>query len=134
MNGCLRLSIVEETRWKGATVERIEGMQIEMGRQMNCWGDFNMVLRREERTDVSFLDSLAGEFRDKLEEFDLIDLPLTGSPWTWTNQRANLSYSRIDRFFLYSDLLIQFAGLTQKTLQQPILDHFLICLASNGIQ
>lgn len=29
-------------------------------------GDFNIVLRRKERTNESFLDSVAGEFRDTM--------------------------------------------------------------------
>lgn len=58
-------------------------------------GDFNMVIRREERNGVSFSVSGAQEFREVIEGLELADLPLVGDPWKWTNQRSSPSCSRI---------------------------------------
>lgn len=51
---------------------------------------FNMVLRRGERTSETISRVLVEEFKITLENLDLVDLPLTGGKWTWTNQRSCL--------------------------------------------
>lgn len=41
--------------------------------------------------------------------------------------------SRIDRFLISNYLLMQLAGLSQKVLNRPVSDHFLICLDPRDI-
>lgn len=61
-----------------------------------------------------------------MDKLELVDIPLVGGNWTWSDTRDNPAKSRIDQFLISNMLLKQLAGLSQKILHRPILDHFLI--------
>lgn len=90
-----------------------------------------MVLHREERSGSGFTVAEAEEFRSVLDRLGVVDLPLTGEQWTWSNQRSR---SRIDRFFLLANLLLNLDGVVQRTLPRPTSDHYPICLEVERIK
>lgn len=47
--------------------------------------DFNMVLSIYEKLGEHFSRVFAEKFRKALDRFDLLDLPLMGGKWTWSN-------------------------------------------------
>lgn len=59
-------------------------------------GDFNMVLKRSERSGDQF--SVVEEFKNNIKGLNLMDLPLSGGCWTWSKDRSNPSFSRVDIF------------------------------------
>lgn len=96
--------------------------------------DFNMVLRHCDKLGSQFSALCAQEFQNSIDNLDLEDLPLNGGQWIWSNQRDTPSFSRINRFFVSSDLLHFLSGIQQKVLPRPLPDHFPICLSSDGIR
>lgn len=93
-----------------------------------------MVLGHGERSDGHLSASCANEFQSYLDKFDLVDLPLKGGKWTWSNKREKPSFSIINQFLISSDLVLKLSGLNQKVFYRPISNHFPILLDSNGIQ
>lgn len=94
-------------------------------------GDFNMTLRREKRSGNNFSATEASEFREVIERMGMVDLSLSKGQWTWSNQKNK---SRIDRFFVSSNFLMELSNVIQKTLPCPTSDHYPICLEARGIQ
>ena len=66
-------------------------------------GDFNVVQFPSERSGSSPFTSAMIDFSDFISEQGLIDLPLEGGTFTWSNFREVASHSRLDRFLLSSD-------------------------------
>ena len=60
--------------------------------------------------------------------FGLLDIPLEGGSFTWSNNRTNVSMSRIDRFLYSSDWEDHFPAIHQKRLPRLLSDHYPIML------
>jgi hypothetical protein len=63
----------------------------------------------------------------------LIDLPLTGGSFTWSNNQDNSSMSRIDRFLVSPLWEEHFSDLIQRRLPRPCSDHFPLLLDCGGM-
>lgn len=96
-------------------------------------GDFNIILHSRERSGGHTNHGEIEEFREWVDKLDLVDIPLMGSRWTWSNTRNNLAWSRIDQFLISNISLMQLAGFNQNVLHRPISDHFLLCIVPDGI-
>lgn len=60
------------------------------------------------------------KFGEFIAQFDLIDLPLVGSCFTWSR---NGSMSRIDRSHIFQEWEEHFLRLKQKVMVRPFSDH-----------
>ncbi|KAK8557261.1 hypothetical protein V6N13_013536 [Hibiscus sabdariffa] len=92
-------------------------LQIIMG------GDFNIVCKTEERVGVSTKRGEMREFSDFIDALNLIDPPLSGGAFTWSNFRERPAFSRLDRFLLSPTMLIDWSDMVQSLLPKNILDH-----------
>jgi hypothetical protein len=63
------------------------------------------------------------EFSDFIFEQDLMDLPLTGGPFMWSNNQETPSWSRLDRFLVFPDWEVKFPSSLQKRLPRLCSDH-----------
>lgn len=64
-------------------------------------GDFNVTLSSGDRTNLNnnnWRESI--KFNELLLELDLIDLPLRGRNYTWSNTREHPTMARLDRFLI----------------------------------
>ncbi|GMI98534.1 hypothetical protein HRI_003522700 [Hibiscus trionum] len=86
-------------------------------------GDFNIVLNEEERIGVSFNKRAVRIFSQFIEDLSLVDIPLKGSYFTWSNHRGVPSFSRLDRFLLSVDFLNSWPNLLQVSFPKGISDH-----------
>ena len=66
-------------------------------------GDFNVVRFPSEYSGSGPFTSVMTDFSDFIFEQGLIDLPLEGGTFTWSNSREVASSSRLDKFLLSSD-------------------------------
>jgi len=73
------------------------------------------------------------EFSDFIFEQDLMDLPLVGRPFTWSNNQEIPSWSRLDRFFVSPNWEVKFSGSLQKRLPRLCSNHFPILLDCGGV-
>lgn len=67
----------------------------------------------------------------KLDSISLVDLPLTGASFTWSNHQASPSISRLDRFLVSIEQLVLLPNTYQLTLPKTTSDHHPIALDSN---
>ena len=66
-----------------------------------CIGDdFNTVLTAEERKGGDFNRYSAKNFQDFILRAKVVDIPLRGIPFTWSNYRENACWARLDRFLV----------------------------------
>ena len=95
----------------GPNIVRDRGLMWDELAGIHCWwdvpwclgGDFNVVRFPSERVSASNFSPLMYEFSDFIFSNGLIDIPLTGGNYTWSNNREVSSLSRIDRFLYSAD-------------------------------
>ena len=66
-------------------------------------GDFNVVRFLSERLGSNSFTATMQEFSNFISEQGLIDLPLQGGAFTWSNSREVASKARLDRFLFSVD-------------------------------
>uniref|UniRef100_A0A2N9HAI3 Reverse transcriptase zinc-binding domain-containing protein n=1 Tax=Fagus sylvatica TaxID=28930 RepID=A0A2N9HAI3_FAGSY len=77
-------------------------------------GDFNVVRFPLERVGSSNFSPSMHDFSDFISSNELIDIPLTGGDFTWSNNREVSSLSRIDRFLYSADWVEDYINILQK--------------------
>ncbi|CAM8902480.1 unnamed protein product [Rhodiola kirilowii] len=65
-------------------------------------GDFNAVLHKEERRGSAFNDKEADQFFKFIQAMGVMNLPLIGRKFTWSNKSGA---SRLDRFLISSEVV-----------------------------
>ena len=96
-------------------------------------GDFNTVRSVEEKIGSGFNYSAMFQFSSFIEEIGCIDLPLTGGKYTWSSNRVEPTYCRLDRFLISPRISLTFANLKQNVLPRSLSDHNAISLAIEKI-
>lgn len=66
-------------------------------------GDFNMIYRANDKSNNNLNLRMMGRFRAAIEDMELIDFPLLGRRFTWSNERENVTLTKIDRMLVSSD-------------------------------
>jgi hypothetical protein len=94
-------------------------------------GDFNVTRFPNERSGDGRFRSDMMDFSDFISEQGLMDLPLAGGTFTWSNLS---SWSRLDRFLVSPDWEAKYPGLLQKRMPRLCSDHFPILLDCEGIK
>ena len=97
-------------------------------------GDFNVVRFPSEKSGTASFTFAMHEFSDFITELGLIDIPLLGGNFMWSNNRERASMSRIDRFLYNSDWETCFVTICQKRMLRMFSDHFPILLECDNIQ
>jgi hypothetical protein len=88
--------------------------------------DFKVTRFPSDRSGEARLCSLIVEFSDCIFYQGLMELPLVGGTFTWSNNQESSSWSRIDRFCL--------SGVLQRKLHRLCSDHFPILLDYGNFQ
>jgi hypothetical protein len=73
------------------------------------------------------------EFSELIFEQGLMDIPLVGSIYTWSNNCDHPTWSRLDRFLLYLDWEAHFLDVSQKRLPRVLSDNFPFLLDCNDV-
>jgi hypothetical protein len=60
-------------------------------------GDFNLIASAAEKSNANINIKLLGEFRGLIQDLELVDYPILGRRFTWSNERDNATHTRIDR-------------------------------------
>ncbi|XP_058076384.1 uncharacterized protein LOC131224965 [Magnolia sinica] len=91
-------------------------------------GDFNVIRFVEEHSRIRRVSPAMERFSDWIQALKLVDLPLSGARFTWTNGRCNPLQSRLDRFLMSADWLELFPLASQLALPRTTSDHCPILL------
>ena len=75
-------------------------------------GDFNVVWFPSERFGSVYFTTAMRQFSTFISEQSLVDLPLVGGTFTWSNSREVAFRSRLDRFLLSADWEENFLSLS----------------------
>jgi hypothetical protein len=88
-------------------------------------GDFNAIRLPSERVGVTRYSTPMGEFSSFFSDQGLMDIPLMGGQYTWSN---NHCWSRIDKFLFSPRWEEKFLDMVQRRLPHLLSDHFPILL------
>ena len=91
-------------------------------------GDFNAVRFPSEKSGMASFNYAMHEFSNFISECGLMDIPLEGGLFTWSNNREIPAMSRIDRFLFSPEWADHFGLVNQQHLPRLLSDHFPICL------
>lgn len=92
-------------------------------------GDFNAILAQPER------NLPGGNIRNRrsfINRHELIDLPMAGGKFTWTNSQCPPLLVRLDRFLMTEDWKIKCPSILQVRLKRPVSDHTTVMLNFNS--
>lgn len=87
-------------------------------------GDFNVTLLQEDRNNLNVNNWHEYiKFSDLIMDLDLINLPLRGKNYTWSNSRLNPTMVRLDRFLISPSWSVSFPNSTQEAIANTSSDH-----------
>lgn len=91
-------------------------------------GDWNIIRFPSEKLGCSRISSDMVSFSDWVNKHSLVDLPLGGAMFTWSNHQTSPALSHLDVFLISSDWLDLFPEVCQIALPKPTSDHCPILL------
>ena len=138
---CKFRTVMDQSEWMFSGVygpnldsER-QGMWDELAGVKSWWdvpwcvgGDFNVVRFPAEKSHSTSFTQAMFDFSDFISSQGLIDTPLLGGKFTWSNGRSIDARSRLDRFLFTADWEDYFGLISQKRLVRLGSDHFPILL------
>jgi hypothetical protein len=80
------------------------------------------------RSDVADFCAAIEEFFDFIFMLNLVDLPLEGGQFTWSNNQEDQTWSRIDKFLIFPEWEDCFLEVTQRRLPRLLSYHFPLLL------
>ncbi|PWA47507.1 RNA-directed DNA polymerase, eukaryota [Artemisia annua] len=95
-------------------------------------GDFNEVRDASERIGTVFHEHAARDFNQFIDDSALVDVPLGGFSFTWSNMLGN-KMSKLDRFLLSEGMFDAFQHLAATVLEKGIPDHYPILLCEQKV-
>ncbi|GMJ00001.1 hypothetical protein HRI_003669300 [Hibiscus trionum] len=96
-------------------------------------GDFNAYLSRDEKKGLAFNPTSMLVFRNFLQDVGLVDIPLSGGSYTWSNNRDPATFVRLDRFLIDPEFLLRFKNISQILLPRSLSDHNAVQLSEEAI-
>ncbi|KAK3206923.1 hypothetical protein Dsin_020969 [Dipteronia sinensis] len=96
-------------------------------------GDFNTVLEPSERVGEGCDLGSVRRSNSFVLRMGVVDLPLHGCSFTWSNNRAKEGWVRLDRFLISPYILSWFPNLRQKGLPRSLSDHNAILIGDSTL-
>ncbi|KAK3219978.1 hypothetical protein Dsin_013948 [Dipteronia sinensis] len=91
-------------------------------------GDFNTVINASERRGGEFNKWSGRAFNNFILQAKVVDIPMQGAVFTWSNNRVEGSWARLDRFLVSPIMLSWFPNMMQTGHPRTISDHGAITL------
>jgi hypothetical protein len=143
---CLWKGLVDGFDWacSGVYGPHTDGERLELWNELSSvrhrwaspWcaiGDFNIIRVPSERWGYSGFCPAMVVFSDWIDNLQLVDLPLVGGRYTWSNSSTPPSMSRLDRALISADWEEHFSDVQLKLLPCPVSDHHPIMVETGGM-
>ncbi|XP_026433561.1 uncharacterized protein LOC113331002 [Papaver somniferum] len=91
-------------------------------------GDFNTVKKCDEKKNCYRITRSMTQFNKFIEEHELIDLPLKGARYIWSNGQSNPVMCRLDRFLISPSFETHYPFITQLAKSRPTSNHIPILI------
>ncbi len=118
-----------------------DGMWDELSGIYNWWeapwcvgGDFNVIHFPTERLGTESYTQAMLNFSEFVSTHGLIDTPLLGGQYTWSNNRESASMFRIDQFLYTAEWEDCYSIIFQKRLVRSCSNHFPIILECDNVK
>jgi exonuclease III len=92
-------------------------------------GDFNLISSADDKNNPNVNFRLMGQFRDLIQQLELIDYPLMGRRFTWSNEREVSTQTRIDRVMVSKEWDLAFPLFQLTPASSNVSDHCPLMLA-----
>jgi mannosylglycoprotein endo-beta-mannosidase len=86
-------------------------------------GDFNLISSATDKSNSNINLRLMGQFRDLIQDLELIDYPLIGRKFTWSSTRDISTHTRIDRVLVSRDWDLAFPQFQLTPASSNVSDH-----------
>jgi hypothetical protein len=86
-------------------------------------GDFNLIRQPDNRNKPGGDSSLMHAFNEAISNLGLLELPLSGQQFTWTNSQQNPLLERLHWFFVSQSWSLEFPASWVRTLSRDTSDH-----------
>jgi exonuclease III len=86
-------------------------------------GDFNVIRTNEEKNKPGILSKWSNLFNSIIEMHGLIELDLSDRLYTWSNNRDNPTFEKLDRFLVNPDWDLLFHNAMVRGLDRSLSDH-----------
>lgn len=100
-------------RDKFAFFEELKEAKSTIAMPLMVAGDFNVTLNLQDRSNLNHHVNQMRGFRGLIEQLELIDLPLHGRRYTWSNERENPTFVRLDKFLVSTEWIHSFSNTVQ---------------------
>jgi endonuclease/exonuclease/phosphatase family metal-dependent hydrolase len=86
-------------------------------------GDFNLIRRSEDRNKPGGDINLMLKFNEAISNLDLVEIPLHGLSYTWSNRQREPLLQRLDWVFISQEWSIVYPDTCAKTMSRDISNH-----------
>ena len=104
---------------------------------LDCWmvtGDFNLIKKADEKSNGNINLQMMGRFRSALDQLELLEFPLLGRKFTWSNERENVTLTKIDRVLVTEAWELKFPNYQLTPASTSISDHCPLVLKPMDLQ
>jgi hypothetical protein len=84
-------------------ITELRSLAVQISHPWILLGDFNLIRWLVDRSDDMRSFGLMSEVNDFIMDLELIDVPLQNRSFTWSNKRADPTFSKIDWVFITHD-------------------------------
>lgn len=95
---------------KTTFIEELKSLQPLVRQQLLLLGDFNLITKASDKSNLKINRRLMGKFRKALDHLQLKELKLNGCRFTWTNEQQQPVLTKIDHLFCIDDWDVLFPG------------------------
>ena len=110
--------------------DELSGLATWWGTSWCVGGDFNVIRFLSERSGADQFTLAMNDFSEFIFSLGLMDIPLEGGKFTWSNNWEIPAMSCIDQFIFSGEWEDRYPTFVQKRLPKLLLDHFPILLES----
>ncbi|XP_039006345.1 LOW QUALITY PROTEIN: uncharacterized protein LOC120133923 [Hibiscus syriacus] len=96
-------------------------------------GDFNVYLCKDEKMGRAHNRVSIRIFSHFIQSVGLINLPMEGGRFTWSNNQDDSTFIRLDRFLVDGQFLASFPEIIQSLIPKSISDHNVVLLQNDGV-